>query len=151
MSRLCSESAFMNATANQTTFDLMDKLLNASALNNRSSRRDTPSVDPFRGVNIFDEPSQELLYDLEATDFYSDSQLATISAVSRNLVSLRAGAWRTSFDGFQAILSAANTTMSSLHETFNKAVDSVSLLVFVISQYQLTPPHPPVRTDYRDR
>lgn len=113
----------------------MDKLLNASAINNRGSRTDVP----FRGVNIFDEPSQELLYELEASGLYSDLQLAIIPAISRNLASARTRAWRKSFDGFKAILSAANASMSVLHERFNKAVDSVSKLSAQEIRYRTLP------------
>lgn len=121
----------MNQTANQTTFDLIDKLLNASSAaaggGNRSSRAaNSPSTDPFRGVDLFDEASQDLLNDLDSLPGFTKMQRAIMAAFSRNLLSTRARGWRILFDDLKTFVTIPRSSMSTMQSIFNNAVDKVS-------------------------
>lgn len=115
----------MNQTANQTTFDLMDKLLNASAINNRASRKAPSPFDAFDGVELYDEASQDLLNDVAALECYSNLQRSMLRSISRNLMSARSRGWRILYEDFRAFTFVANQSMAMLQEIFNNAVDTV--------------------------
>lgn len=120
----------MNQTANQTTFDLLEQLLNASsaAMNNRSSRQASFSpMDPIGSVDLFDEASQDLLNDLDTLGSYSKQQRAMIAATSRNLMEVRSSSWRVLFDDFKDFTFASQNSMSVLQSIFNNAVDRVRI------------------------
>lgn len=125
----------MNETANQTTFDLIDRLLNASAtFNNRSSRQQSPPspLDPFRGIDLFDEASQELLNNIETLSGYTKLQRAMLTSISRNLMTSRSRGWRILFDDFKAFDYVAKATVSMLQSLFNDAVDKVRDTPFLL-------------------
>lgn len=120
----------MNQTANQTTFDLLEQLLNASsaAMNNRSSRQTSISpMDPIGSADLFDEASQDLLNDLDTLGSYSKQQRAMIAATSRNLMEVRSSSWRVLFDHFKDFTFASQNSMSVLQSIFNNAVDRVRI------------------------
>lgn len=125
----------MNQTANQTTFDLMEQLLNASSFNiSRSSRaydqqqRRHPRhpLDPFQGVNLFESDSQQLIDDLQTLATYSPLQRAILKAVSRNLMTDRSRGWRTLVAELKDMTRAAKSSMTILQGIFKNAMNEVS-------------------------
>lgn len=114
----------MNQTANQTTFDLIEKLLNASAVNNRAGR----NADPFGSADmLFDAESQGLLNDLENMKSYSGYQRSVLKQITRNLMRGRSYGWRTIFDDFRALANVAKPSIKILQWMFNTAAKNVRL------------------------
>ena len=129
----------MNQTANQTTFDLMEQLLNVSsaALNNSRIRRQAPSPhgtkDPFRAINLFDEESQTLLYDLQSHSSFSKLQRNIMKSVSRGIIEARLRGWRSLLEDFKTFSNVAKSNVAMLHDLFNEAEDNVRSKVLCIT------------------
>lgn len=128
----------MNQTANQTTYDLLGQLLNASAtFTNRSSRQASSQLEPFAGIDLFDEAGQDLLDDLESNPSYSKMQRAILMAIPRNLRAVRSRGWRALLEDFSAFSYVTKSSIQTLQIIFNKVVDKVRNTVrFICNDFQ---------------
>lgn len=108
----------------------MDRLLNASAINNRESRQ--VSHDLFSDIELLDEDSRDFLYDIESSDTFPKYALHYIQRVLLKLRRMRNTAWQQLSRTFNHIFQVVDETVNPLYRLFNEAADNVRKSLILI-------------------